>query len=287
MLSKILVMVFILSLAGFVYAQDYETLSENLVQDLLARRYENVTSLFNEDWARIMPVDKMQGFSKAVFGDISAFQKIAGIRSEESGRYQVVYVTCQFDKYSLDLKISFDSENRVASLAPGRREPRFNENADARADIKTALDTAAIDDIRVLIVWGTNDDSGSRLFLASRQAPAISKTAFFTNEYRTVNVDVGHIDRNRDLANGYNAKLKNDSLPALTVLDSNGIVLANTNADSLRPDVDPSGIDPEKVAAFLKLHKAPAPNAVAQFEDALKKAKKENKIVFVWFSAPW
>jgi len=287
MISKILVMITILSLACLVYAQDCETLSENLAQDLLAGRYENVTSLFNENLARTMPANTLQIFSNSVFSSAGEFHKIAGIRSEKSGTSQVVYVTCQFDKYAVDLIISFDSENRVSSLAPGRREPRFDEKADAKAAIKTALDAAAVDEIRVVIVWGANDDRGSRSFLASGQAPAISTPAFFRNEYRTVNVDVGHTERNRDLAKGYNAALNAEALPALTVLDSNGAVIANTNADSLRPDADPSGIDPEKIALFLNLHKAPAPNAVAQFEDALKKAKKENNLIFVWFSAPW
>jgi hypothetical protein len=71
------------------------------------------------------------------------------------------------------------------------------------------------------------------------------------------------------------------------VLDSKGTVIANTNADSLRPDADPSGIDPVKITSFLRLHQAPALNAVAQFDAALKRAKKENKMVFGWFSAPW
>jgi len=163
----------------------------------------------------------------------------------------------------------------------------FNEKTDAKAAIKSAVDAAAVDGIRVLITWGTNDDNGSMLFLAAKQAPAVSKQAFFSDEYKTVNVSIGHMDKNINLAKSYGAKLKADALPALTVLDSAGKVIANTNAAALRPDADPSRIDPVKVAAFLKLHQAPAPDAIAQFDAALKQAKKESKKVFVWFSAPW
>jgi hypothetical protein len=165
--------------------------------------------------------------------------------------------------------------------------PAFDEKADAKAAIKAALDAAAIDGIHTLIVWGANDDNGSRLFLEAKRAPAVSKPAFFSDEYKNVNVNVGHLDRNADLAKSYGAKLKAEGLPALTVLDSAGTAIANTNAAALRPDDDPAGIDPVKVAAFLKLHQAPAPDAVAPFEAALKQAKKEDKTVFVWFSAPW
>jgi hypothetical protein len=46
-----------------------------------------------------------------------------------------------------------------------------------------------------------------------------------------------------------------------TVLDSAGAVIANTNAAALQPEADPSGIDPVKIAAFLKLHQTPISKA--------------------------
>ncbi len=165
--------------------------------------------------------------------------------------------------------------------------PPFDEKADAKAAIKTALEAVAADGIRVLIIWGANDDTGSTQLMAARRSPAISQPAFLSDEYRAVNVNVGHLDRNVDLARSYGVTPKADAIPALTVLDAAGKVLANTTAAALRPDRDPAGIDPEKLAAFLKSHQAPAPDAVAPFEAALKQAKIEGKTVFVWFSAPW
>jgi len=286
MIATIRAVTFIWIVTGLVFAQDYETLGKNLVQDLLARRFEKVASQFNENWAQVMPANKMPEFLNAVLGNAGAFQTITGTRSEELQGYRVVYVACQFEKYALDFSISFDSKNRVADLTASHRET-FDEKADAKAAIRTAVDAAANDGIRVLIAWGANDDNGSRLFLASKRAPAVSTPSFFSKEYKTVKVDVGHIDKNVNLAKSYGAKLKADALPALTVLDSAGKVIANTNAAALRPDADPSRIDPVKVAAFLKLHQAPAPDAIAPFEAALKQAKTEGKAVFVWFSAPW
>lgn len=287
MITRIRVVILILTMAGLAFAQDYETLGRNLVQDLLARRFENVASQFNESWAKVMPATKMPGFFNAVFGNAGSFQSITGTRSEELQGYHVVSVACRFEKTTLDFKISFDSKSRVASLTASPGDPLFEEKADAKAAIKAAVDAAAADGIRVLIAWGANDDKRSTLFLAANRAPAVSTPGFFSHEYRTVNVSIGHMDKNINLAKSYDAKLKADALPALTVLDSAGAAIANTNAATLQPDADPSGIDPVKVAAFLKLHQAPAPDAVAQFNAALKQAKKEGKEVFVWFSAPW
>jgi hypothetical protein len=184
-----------------------------------------------------------------------------------------------------------NSRNRITALNVSPNDPLqppFDEMADAtKAAIKTAVDEAAIDSIRVLVTWGANDNNGSKLFLESRKAPAIIEPNFFRNEYKTGNINVGHLDKNMDLAKSYRAQLNADALPALTVLDAAGTVVANTNASTLRPEKDPAGIDPVKVAAFLKLHQAPAPNAAALFEAALNQAKHESKMVFAWFSAPW
>jgi hypothetical protein len=165
--------------------------------------------------------------------------------------------------------------------------PPFSENADPKDAIRKALEAAAADSIRVLIVWGADDDKGSAQFLAARGAPAIAQPRFFSDEYRTVYLNVGRLDKNIELAKGYGAKLTAEALPALTVLDADGKVIADTNATALRPDADLHGIDPVKLGAFLKSHQAPAPDAVAPFEAALKQAKSQGKIVLVWFSAPW
>ncbi len=290
MIAKIRVAAIILMMADYVLAQDYETLGRNLIQDLLARRFEQVASQFDERWAQAMPAAKLPDYLNMLFSIGGGYKEITGVRSKESNGIHTVYVTCRFEKRTLYLIASFDSKNRVTGLSTSPSDPLqppFDETADAKAAMNTVVHEAAIDDIRVLVTWGANDDKGSRLFLDSRKEKAITDPGFFRDEYKTVNVNVGHLDKNIDLAQSYGAKLKTDALPALTVLDSAGVAIANTNAAALRSDKDPAGIDPAKVAAFLRLYQAPAPNAAALFDTALKQAKKESKMVFVWFSAPW
>jgi len=150
---------------------------------------------------------------------------------------------------------------------PRTPPPLYIEKADAKAAIETAIHAAATDDVRVLINWGSNDDAGSKAFAQARSAPEIAKAtpSFFSDEYKVVSVSVGHLDQNMDLAAAYGVKLSADALPALTVLDGDGKILANATAASFRPAADPAGIDAPKVALFLKAHQAPFPNAAAQF----------------------
>jgi hypothetical protein len=163
----------------------------------------------------------------------------------------------------------------------------YNETADARAAIDAAVKAADTDDIRVLINWGANDDPKCNEFATAQRAKEVNATySFFSDEYKVANVDVGHLDKNLDVARAYGVKLEAGSLPMLTVLDDKGKVLANISSKQLAA-AGGTGFDPKKIEAFLTQHKAPAPDAIAPFEAAVKQAKREGKTLFVWFSAPW
>ena len=137
----------------------------------------------------------------------------------------------------------------------------------------------------VLINWGANDSERSTKFAALRRERELGP--FFADEYKLVFVNVGHGDRNLDVAKTYGAAIVPDSLPALTILDHAGKVLAQGSSRDLQSDADPAAFDPKKVSAFLTQYKAPAPDANAPFAAAIDQAKREGKSVFVWFSAPW
>ena len=171
-----------------------------------------------------------------------------------------------------------------ALVAQGTRPPIYS--ADVKARMARALELADIDDIRVLINWGTDSSELSRRFAEAMGLPDVRKTRYDI-EYHIVNVDVGKLDKNLDLAKQYAVPLKAESLPMLTVLDQHGKPIAHASARDFLSAGTTDAVDPAKVAAFLTLHRAPAPDAVAAFDSALKQAKAEGKLLFVWFSAPW
>jgi hypothetical protein len=160
----------------------------------------------------------------------------------------------------------------------------YNETADAKAAIESAVHAANTDDVRALVVWGANDNERCAAFDVTRRSRDLGTA--WSDEYKLAFVDVGRADRNVDLAKSYGVTLAADSLPALTILDQKGKVLANLSSRDLAA-ADGAGFDSKKLAAFLTSHQAPQPDATAQFEAALKQAKSEGKTLFVWFSAPW
>ena len=174
---------------------------------------------------------------------------------------------------------------QVAQI-PKPPPPLFSADADAKERIAATIEMAATDEIRALIVWGANDNPLSLSYGDARKAPEIARSTFFSDEYKVVHVDVGHLNKNVELAKSYGAKLTSDALPALTVLDDHGRPVAQATAADLAA-ADRRSIDATKVAAFLKANQAPAPDAVAPFEAAVQQAKTSGKYVFLWFSAPW
>jgi hypothetical protein len=170
-------------------------------------------------------------------------------------------------------------------VAQVTRPPLYS--ADGKERLARALELADVDDIRVLINWGNNDCELCRKFAETTRRPEVTKTRYSSTEYHVVNVDVGKLDKNLDLARQYGVELKDASLPILTVLDQHGKVIVHATAPDFMSRDQPGVFDPAKVAAFFTLHQATAPDAAAPFETAVKQAKAEGKLVFVWFSAPW
>src|SRR5262245_39441443 len=170
---------------------------------------------------------------------------------------------------------------QTAAQAPPKL---YNETADAKQAIANAVKSAATDDIRVLVNWGANDDDACAAYVRVQNSREVNP-AFFADEDRRVYVDVGHLDKNLDVAKKYNVKLEAGRLPMLTVLDTRGNVIANVSARDFV--ADGTAHKPELISTFLAKHQAPAPDDTANFNAAVKQAKKDGKIVFVWFSAPW
>ena len=155
-------------------------------------------------------------------------------------------------------------------------------NLDAR--LAEASANARGNNRRVLVMWGSNADEASRslIELAVRNAEVSRKLQY---EYDVIRADPAGNDA---LAARLAADVKAGALPRLTVLDADGRVVANEAAATLTAGgTGPAAPDPRQVVSFLTKHQAPPLNAETLLAGALSRAKKEQKTLFLWFSAPW
>lgn len=170
----------------------------------------------------------------------------------------------------------------LAAAAQEEERKVYDEDADAKAEIAKAVAKAEEGNKRVLIVFGGNWCGWCvklhDLFTNDRD---ISKILRY--EYEVVRVDVGRFDKNLDVAEGYEAKIKS-GVPYLTVLGGDGKVLTHRETGSLEKG---ELHDPALVKAFLEEWAAEPLDAEEVFKGALSRAKEEGKHLLVHLGAPW
>jgi thiol-disulfide isomerase/thioredoxin len=158
--------------------------------------------------------------------------------------------------------------------------PIYDEKADARAQIAAALEVARRDHKRVLVKFGGNWCGWCfKLHDVFHNDPEVAP--LIRNEYVVVLVDS---NTNADLLRSYGQDNEKHGFPFLTVLDADGQVLVNQNTADLE---DGPRHDPAKVRAFLAQWQAERPSAEAAWQAALEEARREDKLVLLYASAPW
>ncbi|HTY04597.1 MAG TPA: thioredoxin family protein [Rhodocyclaceae bacterium] len=108
--------------------------------------------------------------------------------------------------------------------------PPYDETADAKAQLRTALDAARTDNLPVFIVFGANWCEDCRaLARAMAKEPSAGLVA---KSFHVVKVDVGQFDRNLEIVNAYGNPIKK-GIPAAVVLSPSGEVLHTTRGGEL------------------------------------------------------
>lgn len=106
----------------------------------------------------------------------------------------------------------------------------YDEKADAKADIRSALVVARQAKVPVLVVFGANWCGDCKMldtaFKTGASAPLMGRS------FKVVKVDVGRFDRNVEIATGYGVPLKS-GIPAVAVLAADGRLLYATAGGEL------------------------------------------------------
>ena len=136
---------------------------------------------------------------------------------------------------TLALGISATAQTRVI----------YSATADPHADIAQAIKTATADHKHIILDFGGNWCGDCQVLdIYFHQQPNLT---LLESNYVLVHVDVGHMDKNTDVADKYDIPLKR-GVPALAVLDARGRLLysqKNGEFEAMRK------MDPGSVTAFL------------------------------------
>ncbi len=122
----------------------------------------------------------------------------------------------------------------------------YTPSVDAHTEIKEALEKAAKDHKRVIIVFGANWCYDCHVLDAAFHRPDLA--AVLNPNYEVIHIDVGHGDKNQDLMEQYNVPMKR-GIPALAVLDSTGKLLVSQRNGEFE---NARSLGPEDLLAFLE-----------------------------------
>jgi len=106
----------------------------------------------------------------------------------------------------------------------------YDETADAKAQLKAALNEASRSKRPVLLVFGANWCGDCKVLDIAFKEGATA--ALISKGFQVVKVDVGKFDRNVDLADSHGVPLKS-GIPAVAVLSFRGEVVYATRAGEL------------------------------------------------------
>ncbi|MGA1980820.1 MAG: DUF3887 domain-containing protein [Sedimentisphaerales bacterium] len=90
--------------------------TNDLVTLLANQQFAAVTEDFNEILKTELPPEKLEETWKSTIDQLGPFKKQLGLRTEKELDYDVVLVTCEFEKGCLDVKIVYNDEKQVAGL---------------------------------------------------------------------------------------------------------------------------------------------------------------------------
>jgi len=103
---------------------NYEEQGKSVVNDLVARHFDKVFALFDDQVAQLLPADKLAKSWDSLLLQTGDFQSIEKVRQEEKQGYQVVYVTCAFQRARRDFIIVLNAQGRIAQFASVPSESR-------------------------------------------------------------------------------------------------------------------------------------------------------------------
>src|SRR6185312_1248238 len=172
---------------------------------------------------------------------------------------QPVYIGCMRTvRLSVTLLALLSCAVLLAQQAPpaqdrisARLRELYPSNADAHKEIAQALQAAAKDHKRVLLVFGANWCFDCFALDYRFHQPNIEPLV--DKNYHVVHVDIGKGDKNLDLAKKYDTPI--EGIPVVAVLNSSGKLLYSQKAHEFSTA---RSLDPQVIVDFLKTWKPSA-----------------------------
>jgi thioredoxin 1 len=138
------------------------------------------------------------------------------------------------------------------AVAATAADTPYNETADAKLDIKQALAQAATNRTAIIVVFGANWCGDCQMLDIAMKSGA--SASLLSRDFQIVKVNVGHFDKNVDVAKSYGVPLEK-GIPAVAIISAKNEVLYVTKEGEL---ADARKMGDNGIYEFFKRVTAPA-----------------------------
>ncbi|MFO0947050.1 MAG: DUF3887 domain-containing protein [Planctomycetota bacterium] len=97
--------------------------AKQFVDQLHQGDYEAAVKTFDDTMARVMPPTKLESAWGQLLKLAGPFREQQGTRMEKNGNFNVVHVTCAFEKKKLVAKVVFNDQGKISGLWFGPPTP--------------------------------------------------------------------------------------------------------------------------------------------------------------------
>lgn len=121
---KLSVAIFVLSAIFCVYCDqgqvtttpDYTGSGKEFVEMLVRGDYIAAAAKFDDTMKGVMPEDKLAQAWLSLLQQVGPFDRIEGVSQKKEQGHDVVYVTCAFERASVNVKVVYNAEKEVSGL---------------------------------------------------------------------------------------------------------------------------------------------------------------------------
>lgn len=93
--------------------------ASRLVDSLANQRFADAAKHFDPTMQSALPPQKLAQVWQSVIAQVGVFRRQTAVRTEQLPPYEIVFVTCEFEKASLDTKVVFNNAGQIAGEQAG------------------------------------------------------------------------------------------------------------------------------------------------------------------------
>jgi hypothetical protein len=97
-------------------APDFTGSGKEFVEMLIKGDYAAAVAKFDGTMKGVMPEEKLAQAWLSLLQQVGAFERIDGVSQKKEQGYDVVYVTCTFERAGVNVKVVYNTDKEVSGL---------------------------------------------------------------------------------------------------------------------------------------------------------------------------